>query len=174
LNEYRDENVLVTHWSSINKKGGKNMLKNKMKNQSGITLVALVITVILLLILAGVTMSQITGEGGLFARANYAGYAYNAAAYNESDDVKDLNGLMAKYIEGYVEPFNYTVIFDKNGGTGTMANQQMVYGTSSNLTANSFTKTGAVFTGWSTTADGSGAWYTDGQNVKKFSKCRRK
>ena len=47
------------------------MKGNKRKIQ-GITLVSLVITIILLLILAGITIATLTGENGLFARAQRA------------------------------------------------------------------------------------------------------
>lgn len=40
-----------------------------MKKQEGITLIALVITIIVLLILAGVTIAMLTGENGLLSRA---------------------------------------------------------------------------------------------------------
>ena len=59
----------------MNKKGTKGKNKNggtKMKNwiikkerNNGITLIALVITIIVLLILAGVTIASITGENGI-------------------------------------------------------------------------------------------------------------
>ena len=39
-----------------------------MKEQKGITLVALVITIIILLILAGISIATLTGENGLFKR----------------------------------------------------------------------------------------------------------
>ena len=42
------------------------------KKQLGITLVALVITIIVLLILAGITISAITGEEGLLSKVNLA------------------------------------------------------------------------------------------------------
>ena len=67
------------------------------QEQAGITLVALVITVIILLILAGVAMSLITGQNGLFARANRAGYEYNTAAYVEKGQVEDLQGYLEQY-----------------------------------------------------------------------------
>jgi len=69
-----------------------------MEEILGITLVALVITVIILLILAGVSMSLITGEGGLFARANHAGYRYNDVSYNEAVKFNELDNLMGQYI----------------------------------------------------------------------------
>lgn len=43
-----------------------------MKNQKGITLVALVITIIVLLILAGVSLSLVAGENGILGRATGA------------------------------------------------------------------------------------------------------
>ena len=43
-----------------------------MKDQKGITLVALVITIIILLILAGISIATLTGENGLFKRAKDA------------------------------------------------------------------------------------------------------
>ena len=44
----------------------------KIINNKGITLVALVITIVILLILAGIAISLLTGENGLFARAKQA------------------------------------------------------------------------------------------------------
>jgi hypothetical protein len=48
------------------------------------------------------------------------------------------------------------VTFDKNdsAASGTMAAQGIVFGTSANLTADSFVKKGWSFFGWSTSATG--------------------
>ena len=43
-----------------------------MRNQKGITLIALVITIIVLLILAGVSIAMLTGQNGILTRANEA------------------------------------------------------------------------------------------------------
>lgn len=43
-----------------------------MKNQKGITLIALVITIIVLLILAGVTIAMLTGKNGILNKATGA------------------------------------------------------------------------------------------------------
>jgi uncharacterized repeat protein (TIGR02543 family) len=53
------------------------------------------------------------------------------------------------------------VRFNANVGTGTMANQQISYLASANLTANTFTRTGYTFTGWNTAADGTGTSYAN-------------
>ena len=44
----------------------------KIKSNSAITLIALIITIIVLLILAGVTLSMVMGDSGIFGRANSA------------------------------------------------------------------------------------------------------
>lgn len=43
-----------------------------MKSQKGITLIALVITIIVLLILAGITIAMLTGENGILTKAKTA------------------------------------------------------------------------------------------------------
>ena len=48
------------------------MKGNKRLKEKGITLVALVITIIILLILAGIAIASLTGDNGLFARARQA------------------------------------------------------------------------------------------------------
>ena len=58
-------------------------MKNKLKNKLGITLIALVITIIILLILAGVTISGIV-NGGLTARAKEAEFKTRMAGYRDS------------------------------------------------------------------------------------------
>lgn len=59
----------------------------------------------------------------------------------------------------------YTVQYNNNGGTGTMANQGFTYGIAQNLTANKFTKTDKIFAGWNTNADGTGTSYADSESV---------
>ena len=47
-------------------------MKTKVKNVKGITLIALVITIVILLVLAGITISTLTGENGLLNKAETA------------------------------------------------------------------------------------------------------
>lgn len=72
-----------------------------LKGQNGITLVALVITVIILLILAAVAMSMITGNDGLFEKANNAATKYNESAQNEKNEMDQLMNYANKYYEQY-------------------------------------------------------------------------
>lgn len=55
------------------------------------------------------------------------------------------------------------VTFDSNTGEGEMAPQSSP--TASTLTRNTFSKSGYVFSGWNTVADGSGVSYRDGQRL---------
>ena len=48
------------------------MLKHKLKKNRGITLIALVVTIIVLLILAGISISMLTGQNGILNRAQEA------------------------------------------------------------------------------------------------------
>ena len=54
-----------------------------MKNNQAITLVALIITIIVLLILAGVTLSIILGDNGLINKAQSSVDKYQEASQNE-------------------------------------------------------------------------------------------
>ena len=47
-------------------------MKEKEKNSQGITLIALVITIIVLLILAGITIATLTGDNGILSKATTA------------------------------------------------------------------------------------------------------
>lgn len=48
------------------------MRKNQMKKQRGVTLIALIITILIVVILAGVTINLTVGENGIFSKAKYA------------------------------------------------------------------------------------------------------
>ena len=60
--------------------------------EKAITLIALVVTIVILLILAGVTITMTLGQNGLFTRAREG-----AAAYNESEVRDDLSMLITQY-----------------------------------------------------------------------------
>ena len=57
------------------------------------------------------------------------------------------------------------ITFDPNGGTGTMAAMSVNPGVDNKLSANVFIRENYTFTGWNTTADGTGTAYADGATV---------
>ena len=67
------------------------------KKEKGITLIALVVTIIILLILAGVTLSLALNNEGLFNRARNAGERYEDAQENETG-IMDYYSNMAENI----------------------------------------------------------------------------
>lgn len=77
-----------------------------MKNQNGITLIALVITIIVLLILAGISIAMLTGENGILTQAS------RSAANTKVAEAKELAttevaAQYAKFLENkYASPTN--------------------------------------------------------------------
>ncbi len=69
--------------------------KQKIKSKSGITLVALVVTIVVLLILAGVSLNLVIGNDGIIRRAKEAQERYRQASENEQKDLE----LAANYID---------------------------------------------------------------------------
>ena len=60
----------------------------------------------------------------------------------------------------------YYIKYNANGGTGTMANSEHTYGTTSKLTKNTFTRSGYEFKGWAVSSGGTVA-YSDQGNVTR-------
>ena len=71
-------------------------MKKNLKENKGITLIALIITIIVLLILAVVTINAVN-EGSIFAHANNAVTKYNAAATEENSMIANYLAKMEKY-----------------------------------------------------------------------------
>lgn len=62
-----------------------------MKNRKGITLVALVITIVVILILAGVSLNLIFGENGILRKSEYTANKYSKQSENERTELNDIN-----------------------------------------------------------------------------------
>ena len=65
-------------------------MERKMKGKSGITLIALVVTIVVLLILAGITINMLFSNGGIFKTAQDAANAWNEATVNEQESLNNL------------------------------------------------------------------------------------
>ncbi|MBQ9298599.1 MAG: hypothetical protein IJ223_06220 [Clostridia bacterium] len=148
-------------------------------NQKGITLIALVITIIVLLILAGVALATLTGNSSIIDNANYAVEEYNSSANADQEVLNQVENLFAKYMgesannnetgddddddDTPVVPLQPTAVvatsgaeitYNANGGTGNIN-----YGFVAPL--------GNGFKGWNTEADGSGTMYAPGDEVSE-------
>ncbi len=60
-----------------------------LKEQKGITLVALVITIIVLIILAGVSLTLALGDNGIFQKSKNGVNKYKDAAANEQQQLQN-------------------------------------------------------------------------------------
>ena len=78
------------------------MLSKKIKTNNGITLVALVITIIILLILATISIQSLTNTG-LFKKANEAKEKTQNAAENQAKTLNEYEDELNKYISDTVE-----------------------------------------------------------------------
>ena len=86
-----------------------------MKNNKGITLVALVVTIVVLLILAGVSINLVLGNNGIIAKAKDAETKFAEASQN---DLKGMNGLVSE-MEGALAGNGSTGSGSGNGNTGS-------------------------------------------------------
>ena len=69
-------------------------MKNKLRNKKGITLIALVITIIVLLILAGVSITMISSQDGILKKATGAKDAQKSAQDKESSQMAAMENMM--------------------------------------------------------------------------------
>ena len=85
-------------------------------------------------------------------------------AYADGESITILEN-MTLFAQWLPTTYTYTVSFDANGGSGTMAPQSFAIGTAHDLNINTFTRINFAFIGWNTEANGSGIAYTNGQNI---------
>ena len=85
-----------------------------MKKNKGITLVALVVTIVVLLILAGVSINLVLGNNGIIAKAKEA---QRESAEASQNDLKGMNGLVSE-MEGALAGNGSTGSGSGNGGAG--------------------------------------------------------
>ncbi len=78
----------------------KTLKKKEKTNSNGITLIALVITIIVLLILAGVTINLTLGENGIFRTAEMAGKNYTQAQEQELAGIANFENEINNIIAG--------------------------------------------------------------------------
>ena len=71
-------------------------------NQKGITLIALVVTIIVLLILAGVSIAMLSGENGILTKASQADAENQLGAANDAVSLYVTEQIANFYEEAYV------------------------------------------------------------------------
>ena len=104
-------------------------MKKEIKKQKGITLIALILTIIVLLILAGISVSLLTGEDNIIQKAKTAKARYNEASIRENIQAMLLdaqyekisnNKTLKEYLEENKEKNGITSIVENEDGTITI------------------------------------------------------
>ena len=136
---YAQWTTLPNHTVIFNSNGGSGTMSNQLAN-----------------VPTALTANAFTRTGYSFVdwttAANGSGTHYaNSATYSFAANI-------TLYAQWTTLP-NHTVIFNSNGGTGTMSNQLANVPTA--LTANAFTRTGYSFVDWTTAANGTGTHYAN-------------
>lgn len=99
-----------------------------IKSKQGITLIALIITIIVLLILAGVALNALIGNNSIIENADNAVGKYNNSVKEEQNELDKINEQLNNYVSGTVEDQNPpkeivwtspTEIFNGNGKNTT-------------------------------------------------------
>ena len=78
----------------------ENLQLQKNAKMRGITLIALVVTIVVLLILAGITISLVFSENGIIAKAREAAEKTNQAVINEQAQMNDVTAAMENMLNG--------------------------------------------------------------------------
>ena len=89
LNMQQEKYIL----NNIQKEGNNNINK-------GITLISLVVTIVVLLILAGITIGTVFSDNGIVKKAQEAKNKVEEAARNEQEELNNLLGEMDNIING--------------------------------------------------------------------------
>lgn len=113
------------------------------------------------------TAKALTANG--FTKTGYTFKGWNTKAdgsgtvYTDKASVKNLSSTNGATITLYAQwtANKYTVAYNANGGTGTMAKDTVSYGTGYVTKTNAFTRTGYTFKGWNEKADGTGTDWTN-------------
>ena len=97
----------------------ENLLKEKtLKTNKGITLIALVITIIVMLILAGVSISLVLDENnGIIKRSQVATNAYADAKDIENATLQNIETKFGEYLSSLDEAYGTNYVEQAGGGT---------------------------------------------------------
>ena len=158
---------------------------NKLKSKKGITLVALVVTIVVLLILAGVSINAVLGDNGIIKKANQAASVTKEAEVKEAinrtilefyltNDYETLEDfLKAKVTEGKIDSVTKnadgTLTVKKGEYSVTVENKtNSSGGSSSGGSTGGETQTPEITTGEAkvvANSDGTGSAITDANSV---------
>ena len=90
----KEQAMMCAEELKLNNVRNKKLNSKETRKTSGITLIALVVTIVVLLILAGITISLVFSENGIIAKAKEAAEKTNQAAINEQEQMNEVAGYL--------------------------------------------------------------------------------
>ncbi len=143
-------------------------INKKLKNKDGVTLIALVITTIVLLILASITLTLALDEDGIIRKAIGVTKEYKQVEKNELTELGKLENDLSDIIynkntEPKIETVSIT--FNANGGKGKMEKMTVEKGDKVTLPENEFDWDYHGFAKWNTSSNGDGEEYLNGSQI---------
>ena len=94
------QHSLLLQTSGISSKLNQSLGKKTITKQNGITLIALIVTIVVLLILAGITISLVFSDNGIIKKAQEAAEKTNQAVANEQAELNELYGYLENALNG--------------------------------------------------------------------------
>ena len=95
------------------------MKTQKIKSANGITLIALVVTIVVLLILAGVSISALFGDNGIIQKAQDAQNKANESAQKDMEQINGLENWLNEKTVGSLTPWSGETADSFSSGNGT-------------------------------------------------------
>lgn len=83
-------------------------MKNKEEKSKGITLIALIVTILVLLILAGISINFVIGENGILTKASLAKEKNSNASETENGVLSQYEQSISKYVSGRSSESTFT------------------------------------------------------------------
>ena len=103
----------------------KKILKKQKLKEQGITLIALVVTIIILLILAGVTLNIALSDNGLFSKAKKAADDYNKRALEEELQILYAEQQTENYKNNLKAKADITKLLEEKTGEGKITQEDI-------------------------------------------------
>lgn len=137
------------------------------KGEGGITLLALVVTIVVMLILAGITLNMSIDNNGVIGKAEEARNLYLNASDDEQEGFNRIKEIAERVHNNVTQGDTASddtqqqceITFEGNGGIGNISSIHVKKGEQISLPANQFERAYYTFKGWSTSRDGSGVAY---------------
>lgn len=101
-------------------------MRAEIKENRGITLIALVVSIIVLLILAGISITMLTGQNGILTKSALASFATEMQQIQENVELKKSENAM-NVIQGNIAPVFDTQASNDNVDWTTSLKQEILY-----------------------------------------------